>query len=34
MGQDTGSEGGTNTMRLVEVGEGGYSEIQPSLDIG
>jgi pyruvate kinase len=33
MGQDTGSEGGTNTMRLVEVGEGGYSEIQPSLDI-
>ena len=33
MGDNTGKEGGTNTMRLVQVGEGGYSEIQPSLDI-
>jgi pyruvate kinase len=33
MGQNTGNEGGTNTLRLVEVGSGGYSEIQPSLDI-
>jgi len=33
MGQNTGREGGTNTLRLVQVGEGGYSEIQPSLDI-
>jgi pyruvate kinase len=34
MGQNTGNEGGTNTLRLVVVGEGGYSDIQPSLDIG
>jgi pyruvate kinase len=33
MGDNTGTEGGTNTMRLVQVGEGGYSEIQPSPDI-
>ena len=33
MGEHTGSEGGTNTLRLVQVGEGGYSECHPSLDI-
>jgi len=33
MGEFTGSEGGTNTLRLVQVGEGGYSECHPSLDI-
>lgn len=33
MGENTGSEGGTNTLRLVQVGEGGYSEYHPSLDI-
>jgi len=33
MGENTGNEGGTNTLRLVQVGEGGYSEYHPSLDI-
>lgn len=33
MGENTGNEGGTNTLRLVQVGEGGYSEYQPSLNI-
>ncbi len=33
MGENTGNEGGTNSLRLVQVGEGGYSEIQPSLEI-
>ena len=33
MGENTGNEGGTNTLRLVQLGEGGYSEYHPSLDI-
>lgn len=33
MGEHTGSEGGTNTLRLAQVGEGGYSVYHPSLDI-
>jgi len=33
MGENTGNEGGTNTLRLVQVGEGGYSECDPLLDI-
>ena len=33
MGQHTGHEGGTNSLRLVQVGEGGYSEYSPSLDL-
>lgn len=33
MGENTGQEGGTNTLRLAQVGEGGYSEYHPSLDI-
>ena len=32
MGENTGSEGGTNTLRLVQVGEGGYSDHYPSVD--
>lgn len=31
--REAGSEGGTNTLRLVQIGEGGYSEYHPSLDI-
>jgi len=33
MGEYTGHEGGTNTLRLVQVGKGGYSEVHPSLDL-
>jgi pyruvate kinase len=33
MGQQTGNKGGTNTLRLVKIGEGGYTDVQPSLDI-
>jgi len=33
MGDITGKEGGTNSLRLVQVGEGGFSEYNPSLDI-
>jgi len=33
MGENTGSEGGTNTLRLVKIGEGGYVECHPGLDI-
>ena len=33
MGDHTGNEGGTNSLRLVQVGEGGYVEYNPSLDI-
>ncbi len=32
MGENTGQEGGTNTLRLVQLGEGGYSQYQPSLN--
>ena len=32
MGEHTNSEGGTNSMRLVMVGEDGYLEYNPSLD--
>jgi pyruvate kinase len=33
MGGQTGNEGGTNSLRLVQVGEGGYVEYNPSLDV-
>jgi pyruvate kinase len=33
MGESTGNEGGTNSLRLVQIGEGGYSEYNPSLEI-
>jgi pyruvate kinase len=33
MGESTGNEGGTNSLRLVQIGEGGYSKYNPSLDI-
>lgn len=33
MGEQTGNQGGTNTLRLVKIGEGGYSEVHPTLDI-
>lgn len=32
MGEHTGNEGGTNSLRLVQVGEGGLLEYHPSLD--
>ena len=32
MGQHTGNEGGTNSLRLVQVGEDGYLENNPSLN--
>ena len=32
MGEHTGDEGGTNSLRLVQVGEDGYVEHNPSLD--
>ncbi len=32
MGEHTGDEGGTNSLRLVKVGEDGYVEHNPSLD--
>ena len=32
MGENTGTEGGTNTLRLVQLVEGGYSQCQPSLN--
>ena len=32
MGDHTGDEGGTNSLRLVQVGKGGYVEHNPSLD--
>lgn len=33
MGERTGNQGGTNTLRLVIIGEGGYSDVQPTLGI-
>jgi len=33
MGESSGNEGGTNSLRLVQVGEDGYSEYNPSLEI-
>jgi pyruvate kinase len=33
MGDRTGSEGGTNSLRLVQLGEGGKVQHDPSLDI-
>ncbi len=33
MGEHTGDEGGTNSLRLVQVGEGGFVEHNPSLDV-
>jgi len=33
MGEHTGNEGGTNSLRLVQVGEDGFSDCNPSLDI-
>jgi len=33
MGEHTGNEGGTNSLRLVQVGEDGFLEYHPSLDI-
>jgi len=33
MGERTGNEGGTNSLRLVQVGADGYMEYNPSLDI-
>jgi len=33
MGEQRGNEGGTNSLRLVQVGEDGYVEHNPSLDI-
>ena len=33
MGDKTGNEGGTNSLRLVQIGEDGYVEYNPSLDI-
>jgi len=33
MGQHTSNEGGTNSLRLVQVGVDGYLEYNPSLDI-
>ena len=33
MGQQTGNKGGTNTLRLVKIGEGGYTDVHPTLDI-
>lgn len=32
MGEHTGNEGGTNSLRLVQVGEDGFLEYHPSLD--
>jgi len=32
MGEQTGNQGGTNSLRLIQVGEGGYSEYNPSLE--
>jgi pyruvate kinase len=32
MGEHTGDEGGTNSLRLVQVGDDGYVEHNPSLD--
>ncbi len=32
MGEYTGNEGGTNTLRLVQVGKGGFSEYNPSIE--
>lgn len=34
MGEYTGNEGGTNTMRLVQVGEDGYSDFRQVLEAG
>jgi pyruvate kinase len=33
MGEHTGDEGGTNSLRLVQVGEGGRVDHNPSLDL-
>lgn len=33
MGDHTGNEGGTNSLRLVQIGKDGYVEYNPSLDI-
>jgi pyruvate kinase len=33
LGEHTGNEGGTNSLRLVQIGEGGFVESNPSLDI-
>jgi pyruvate kinase len=33
MGEHTGDEGGTNSLRLVQIGQEGYIEHNPSLDI-
>jgi pyruvate kinase len=33
MGGHTGNEGGTNSLRLVQVGKDGFVEYNPSLDI-
>ena len=33
MGENTGDKGGTNSLRLVQVGEGGCVDHNPSLDI-
>ena len=33
MGDHTGNEGGTNSLRLVQIGEDGCVEYNPSLDI-
>jgi pyruvate kinase len=33
MGENTGNEGGTNSLRLVQIGEEGLVENNPSLDI-
>ena len=33
LGESSGNEGGTNSLRLVQVGEDGYSEYNPSLEI-
>ncbi len=32
MGEHTGNEGGTNTLRLLQVGEGGQADISQSLN--
>ncbi len=32
MGEHTGNEGGTNTLRLLQVGEGGHADISQSLN--
>ncbi|MCP4046771.1 MAG: hypothetical protein GY732_12385, partial [Gammaproteobacteria bacterium] len=33
MGDHAGHEGGTNSLRLVQIGEDGFVEYNPSLDI-